>query len=257
MSRMAAVFATALLFLHVTLVEALNGGKLREYQNLADLGLEPHVTATGESSPTKLRLARQAAPETTIAAEYMEIPLNHFDSSNASAQTYLNRYWVSTSSYKAGGPVFIYDVGEVDGTDYWEFRLTNDTSFFKQMVDQYNGIGIVWEHRFYGNSTPVNITAETPASAFQYLTSEQAIADVNYFATHFSRQDVNATDLTPTGTPWVFIGGSYPGIRAALMRKFYPKTIVASLASSAPVQVNIQSITPTDWKLTPSRHQST
>lgn len=37
----------------------------------------------------------------------------------------------------------------------------------------------------------------------------------------------------------MFIGGSYPGTRAALVRKKYPETIFASFSSSAPVQAQI------------------
>jgi len=37
----------------------------------------------------------------------------------------------------------------------------------------------------------------------------------------------------------VFLGVSYPGIRAALVREKYPETIFASLSSSAPVHAQI------------------
>ena len=37
----------------------------------------------------------------------------------------------------------------------------------------------------------------------------------------------------------MFIGGSYPGTRAALVREKYPETIFASLSSSAPVHAQI------------------
>jgi len=37
----------------------------------------------------------------------------------------------------------------------------------------------------------------------------------------------------------VFLGASYPGIRAALVREKYPETIFASLSSSAPVHAQI------------------
>ena len=38
----------------------------------------------------------------------------------------------------------------------------------------------------------------------------------------------------PAGTPWVAIGGSYPGMLAAFVRAAYPDHFVASVASSAP-----------------------
>lgn len=58
------------------------------------------------------------------------------------------------------------------------------------------------------------------------------------FAKQFTRKNINAT-LTPDKTPWVFVGGSYPGMRAAFMRNQYPDTIYASYASSAPVQASV------------------
>ena len=37
----------------------------------------------------------------------------------------------------------------------------------------------------------------------------------------------------------MFVGGSYPGIRAAIVREKYPETIFASHSSSAPVHAQI------------------
>lgn len=172
----------------------------------------------------------------TIEPEFVEIPLDHFGSFNG---TYYNRFWVSESGYRKGGPVFMYDVGESDGFSEAQFILQDGDSFFKQMVDEFGGIGIVWEHRFYGRSSPVEITTDTKPDAFKYLTTEQSLADVKTFADQFSRGNISDVDLTPNGSPWVFVGGSYPGMRAAFMRKFYPETIYASFASSAPVEAQI------------------
>jgi hypothetical protein len=135
--------------------------------------------------------------------------------------------------------VFLFDQGEANAEPSAQFVLTNQTSFFKQIVDKFGGIGIMWEHRYYGESTPVNISLATPAADFgHFLTGQQALADVVFMASHFSRPNITK-DLTPTGTPWVFVGGSYPGMRAAFMRHFFPKTITASFASSAPVQASV------------------
>jgi hypothetical protein len=38
--------------------------------------------------------------------------------------------------------------------------------------------------------------------------------------------------LRPSKTPWIFVGGSYPGVRAALMRVRNPEVCVPSLLSS-------------------------
>lgn len=216
-------------------VAALDRAILAKYQAMANMGMIPG----GSSASQAQILPRQSGNSTeNIEPEFVQMPLDHF-TDGSGGSTFPNRFWVAESGYKKGGPVFIYDNGESDASPSALFLLQDSTSFFKQMVDQFGGIGIVWEHRFYGNSTPYNISQTTPAKDFQHLTSEQALADVVYFASNFSCKNMPDVDLSPTGSPWVFVGGSYPGMRAALMRKFYPKTIVASFASSAPVQASL------------------
>lgn len=73
----------------------------------------------------------------------------------------------------------------------------------------------------------------------KYLTTKQALADIPHFAKNFHRDNFHDTDLTPKGSPWVMIGASYPGVRAALTREKYPDTIYAAFAASAPVQARI------------------
>lgn len=89
-----------------------------------------------------------------------------------------------------------------------------------------------------GNSTPEPILTTTPPEAFKYLTTEQSLADLDYFARHFQRKNISY-DLRPHKTPWILVGGSYPGMRAAFMRAKYPETIFAGFASSAPTEAKI------------------
>jgi len=236
---------------------ALNNAYARSFNLLAEVGLNPDGTAIDTASLKSpsfndvdassadfsiASVAKGSAPPPTenVTAEYVSLPIDHFDPTKKSG-TFNNRYWAASSAYKPGGPVFIYDVGEANASSNALFRIQNSTSFFKQMVDQYNGIGIVWEHRFYGNSSPGGpINVDTPAESFRYLNTEQSLADVSAFASQFSLKNrgINYT-LTPEKTPWVFVGGSYPGMRAAFMREKYPDTIYASYASSAPVQASV------------------
>jgi hypothetical protein len=246
--------ALSLSFLQST--TALNNALSRKYMLLAEKGLDPdgspsHVpsaeddfTILSSVNTHKAAVADNVSPTAseTITPEYVELPIDNFAASKnqkfAYEGTFYNRYWVAQSAYKPGAPVFIYDAGEANAETNALFRLQNTTSFFKQLVDQYNGIGIVWEHRFYGNSSPTPVDVNTPPDAFKYLTTEQSLADVDRFAKQFSRKNINYT-LTPDKTPWVFVGGSYPGMRAAFMRNMYPDTIYASYASSAPVQASV------------------
>jgi hypothetical protein len=253
MRSLATIAALALALLQGA--AAGNSAFARTFDLLAEMGMNPDgsametpsveetdsfsIKALTSGSSDVVSIA--AAPE-VIKEEYVQLPIDNFayqKGQNAAYHgTFFNRYWVSTSAYKPGSPVFIYDVGEANAGSNALFRLQNETSFFKQMVDKYHGIGIVWEHRFYGNSTPTPIDLNTPAEDFRFLTTEQSLADVDRFAKQFSRKAINYT-LTPDKTPWVFVGGSYPGMRAAFMRNMYPDTIYASYASSAPVQASI------------------
>jgi hypothetical protein len=142
---------------------AFNAAKSRNFNLLADMGINPdgsaietataaniarslHIGTTVKESVVNVatRQAASAYPE-KIAEEYVSLKLDQFGKSK---ETFNNRFWVSESGYKTGGPVFIYDVGEADASGSWQFRLQNETSFFKQIVDQFGGVGIVWEHRF-------------------------------------------------------------------------------------------------------------
>lgn len=105
----------------------------------------PEIMASILSAP-----ASSAAEPEEVVAEYVELPLNHFGKKGSDG-TYQNRFWVSTDAYKPGAPVFLYDVGEADGEAYVDSRLRRNvttTNMFRGMVDKYQGIGIVWEHRY-------------------------------------------------------------------------------------------------------------
>ncbi|KAF2748485.1 hypothetical protein M011DRAFT_493800 [Sporormia fimetaria CBS 119925] len=255
--------STCLLALaHLRTTLALNGALLRQIGELADQGLLPDgtpmapVTSPDTSDTSSLMAIASTNDDLSSASllssppsddddlpirpEYVELPLDNFasDGDYSYYGTFFNRYWVNSRFYKPGGPVFLYDFGEADAGTGAQMRLRNGSGFFREMVERYQGVGIVWEHRFYGNSTPEPINTNTPPEAFRFLTTSQALADVDRFAWQFSRPEI-PHDLTPKSTPWIFIGGSYPGMRAAFMRDKYPSTIFAGYASSAPTQAHI------------------
>lgn len=132
---------------------------MRKFSEMAEMGLNPDGSPMDRAPEIMETMMVSEAPpppppNETIEAEYVELPLDNFakHGNYAYEGTFNNRFWVRESAYKPGGPVFIYDVGEADAGDYWKSRLTNDTNFFYQMVSKYNGIGIVWEHRYCGLS---------------------------------------------------------------------------------------------------------
>ncbi|KAJ9608377.1 hypothetical protein H2200_007365 [Cladophialophora chaetospira] len=175
--------------------------------------------------------------------EFVNLPLDH---KNTSASTFPNRFYVKAEWYQKGGPVFLYDGGE-NAADIGRVRSClktpyDDLSFFEKFLKDHGGLGIVWEHRYYGTSLPPGPNLKkSKEEDFKYLTTQQALSDVVVFADSFSRpgKAFAGLDLTPKKTPWIFVGCSYPGARAALMRVAHPETIFASYASSAPVQAKV------------------
>lgn len=178
------------------------------------------------------------------------MPVDHFDSSNK--HTFANRYFVNDTYYQPGGPVILYDIGEsgvspdIAAEAFAEFNSSISAPI--QLAKKLRGLVIGWEHRYYGYSQPVEMdqTTGSPvagAAGYQYLTVEQAMEDVAYFANRFNTTKLDQNDLVqstegldPYNTPWIFIGGSYPGNRAAWARMMYPEIFYASWSSSAPLQ---------------------
>lgn len=87
------------------------------------------------------------------------------------------------------------------------------------------------------------MVAESPSAQmeayFKYLTIEQALEDVVYFARNFNLPSRSSVDFRPSAVPWIFLGGSYSGSRAAWLRQRNPEIIFASLSSSAPMQLQV------------------
>ncbi|KAH0614767.1 uncharacterized protein H6S33_000403 [Morchella sextelata] len=174
--------------------------------------------------------------EAFIDPQTVTLPLDHFGNNTA---TFNNRYWVLEEFYKPGGPVFLVDGGESNSLFAVEYYLRGNMTPTRDLAREFNAMVILWEHRYYGRSTPYNITNTTTPEQMQYLTTAQALADLPVFARTFERPNWPLVPLTPDHTPWVIFGGSYSGTRAAFARAKYPTTFLAAYASSAPVQARI------------------
>ncbi|RDW67221.1 putative serine peptidase, family S28 [Aspergillus mulundensis] len=201
----------------------------RELRTAAELGIDWDLVLKDRQT------FREAVTKVGTPAEYVSLPIDHDD---PSVGTFQNRFWVNDEHYAPGGPVFFYDVGEANGEGSAAL-LTASASFFPDVLQEFNAIGIVWEHRYYGDSLPFPVTNNTPPEHWKYLTTRQALADIPVFAENFTRPSFEKYDLTPELTPWIMVGGSYPGARAAFARKEYPDTIFAAFASSAVVHAQI------------------
>ncbi|KZP00218.1 peptidase S28 [Calocera viscosa TUFC12733] len=172
-----------------------------------------------------------------VGPYWVDMPVDHFGSYNA---TFKNRYWVNATYYKPGGPVVLFDSGEQDASPLLGYYLQDyhGISAAMETAKQFGGVAILWEHRYYGMSLPFPVNANTTGIQYQYLTTEQALEDVVYFAKNFSVDGIDDS-LKPGDTPWIWIGGSYPGARGALIRVRNPEIFYAVWASSAVVQAQV------------------
>ncbi|KAG6461332.1 putative serine protease K12H4.7 isoform X2 [Manduca sexta] len=87
------------------------------------------------------------------------------------------------------------------------------------------------EHRYYGESHPVN---DLSVKNLQYLSSYQALADLANF--------INAMNIKyklNKDVKWIAFGGSYPGSLAAWLRLKYPHLVYAAVSSSGPLLAKV------------------
>ncbi|KAI0192591.1 extracelular serine carboxypeptidase-like protein [Xylaria flabelliformis] len=191
----------------------------------------------GQRLPRRLQSSSSSALETrSRPAYYFDQTINHFPqktpyiNSNAKG-TFKQRYFVETSYYKPGGPVFLYLAGEgpIDGDTHL------DASLIEQFIKRFNGIGVVLENRYYGTSVPFNTSS---TDELLYLATEQVIADFDVFARKVVLPGVK--DINAPSTPWILYGGSYPGALSAFTKKTYPNTFYGAISSSGVIHGQLE-----------------
>jgi hypothetical protein len=183
-------------------------------------------------------LLQEQEPEIHFEAATIEIPIDHFNP--ADHQKYTNRFWTNDTFYRKGGPVLFYDAGERGVSDGNLVSLSDESHVLMNLTRTFHGLAVIWEHRFYGQSIPfpldIDSTNAEKEAAYRVLDTEQALEDAVFFASHF---ETTHADLKPNATPWIWIGGSYPGHRAAMIRNRNPDIFFASYSSSAAVEVRM------------------
>lgn len=147
---------------------------------------------------------------------------NYLGSAGPNGQ-YQQRYLISDAYWEKGvGPVLFYTGNEGDITNFW-----NNTGFVFELAQQFRGLLLFGEHRYYGTSLPFGKDSFNNTN-IGFLSIEQALADFAVLVKTV-KKDYNAENCT------VFaFGGSYGGMLTAYMRYKYPHIIDGGVASSAP-----------------------
>ena len=148
--------------------------------------------------------------------------VDHYDLANSA--TFKQRYWISEDYYTKSGPLLVYICGESAG------NFPKETTFFGTLMQSYKAIGVALEHRYYGESQP---TTDWSLQNMQYLSHDQAIADLAYFISSIKDSMFKKYGISSIKT--IVVGGSYAGALAAWARYKYPHLIDAALSSSGVV----------------------
>ncbi|KAJ7667548.1 extracelular serine carboxypeptidase-like protein [Mycena polygramma] len=145
-------------------------------------------------------------------------------------ETFVQRYVVNDTFYKPGGPVFLLDSGETSATGgRFSYLLTG---VIGELAQATGGIGLIIEHRYYGQSFPVtNLTTDN----LRWLTTDQSIADMAYFAQNVQIPEHPEENFAAPGRPWILYGGSLAGAETAFTVVTYPDIIYGGISSSGTV----------------------
>ncbi|TFY55377.1 hypothetical protein EVG20_g9334, partial [Dentipellis fragilis] len=153
------------------------------------------------------------------------------DHNNPSLGTFKQRYWFDWENYEPGGPMVLFTPGEGNAEEFTVF-LTN-RSMVGLLAQQENGASIAIEHRFFGLSNPY---PDLSVASLKYLTIQQAIDDLAYFAKNVKLLMPGGDCVSPDKAPWVLVGGSYSGALTSFAKVNKPDIFWAGYASSAVVE---------------------
>ncbi|KAF2226519.1 peptidase S28 [Elsinoe ampelina] len=182
----------------------------------------------------KSRAASHARADTDPSLLYPErwiqVPIDHFRNVSQyephTNETFALRYWFDATNYKPGGPVITLQSGETSGVGRLPFMTKGIVA---QLTQATNGIGVILEHRYYGESLP---TKSFSTADLRFLTTEQALADQAFFSQNIVFPGFEDVDLTSKTTPHIAYGGSYAGSFVAFLRLLYPDTFWGAISSS-------------------------
>ena len=126
--------------------------------------------------------------------------IDHF---SPDGRTWQQRYFLNSTFYTPGGPVFLCVGGE--GPPLTEnVVITGEyhCALMVHLASQHSALIVALEHRYYGKSQPF---ADLSTPNLRFLSSRQALQDIALFHEH-----IMSLLSLPPGTKWVTFGGQMP-----------------------------------------------
>ena len=155
------------------------------------------------------------------------------DHSNPQLGTFKQRFWYAAEAWKGpGSPIYLVNPGEqaADGFNISWGSSARLSGLFAQTT---GGAVVIVEHRYWGESSPYDTLT---AKNLQYLTLQNSIKDMTYFANNFDAPFDKTNKSSAHDAPWVFLGGSYPGALAGWIASVDPGTFWAYAGTSGVVE---------------------
>ncbi|EAA29065.1 hypothetical protein GE21DRAFT_9703 [Neurospora crassa] len=147
--------------------------------------------------------------------------------------TFKQRFWYGFQYWKGpGSPIILVNPGE-QAADGFNKSYLSDQRLAGWMAKDMGAAVVIMEHRYWGNSSPFD---ELTVKNLQYLTLENSLKDINYFAEHIDLPFDKTNGSKPANAPWIFSGGSYSGALAGWLEALYPGTFWAYHGTSGVVE---------------------
>jgi hypothetical protein len=153
--------------------------------------------------------AKDYDPSKLFTTFNLSVPVDHFHNDSKYephvSEKFPLRYWFDSRYYKPGGPVIVLAAGETNGIYRLPILQKGIVNILSRAT---NGVGVVLEHRYYGESFPVT---DLSVHNLRFLDTQQALADTAYFARNVKFPGLEDVPLNSDSAPWIVYGGSYAG----------------------------------------------
>lgn len=159
-----------------------------------------------------------------VKTKWIEQRVNNFDLNDES--TWQMRYMENDFFLKENGTIFIFVGGEIEIVEGWLLG-----GYLRDMAVMLEGAMFYVEHRYYGESRP---TADMSAENLQFLTVDQALADLAQFILH-----IKQTNILLTHSPVILVGASYAAALTTWFMQEYPEFAQGAWVSSAPLNAQV------------------